>query len=1056
MEKNKKRNFVEWAMHYRQIVILVVTCLVAFGVYSLPEMQKNEFPDFTVRQGIVVAVAPGNTAQEMVEQVTKPLEEYIFTYKEVKKEKTFSKSRDGIVYIQVELNDDLTNKDEFWSKFKHGVSQFKAQLPPNVLAVVVQDDFGDTSALLITMESEDKTYRELDDYMDLLQGRLRRIPAVGRMTVSGMQQEQISVYLDHDRLSKYGLNEQTLALGLMQKGFATSGGRVKDGTMVEPIYVSRSLNTVYDVQEQIVYTDPQGNVVRLKDVARVVREYPDPDSYITNNGRKCLLLSVEMKKGQNIVAMGEEVNKVLDEFQPELPADVTLFRITDQPKVVDDSVSNFLHELIIAIVAVVIVVMLLLPLRVALVAASTIPITIFISLGLFYAFGIELNTVTLAGLIVTLGMIVDNSIVIIDSYLEKLGEGMSRWHASIESTTHFLKSIFSATLAISITFFPFLFTMTGMLNEFVLSFPWAISIVLGVSLLVATLLVPFMQFWFIRKPMEAKVNKAGKKPFNFLDLLQKHYNWLFGKCFAHPKITVAVGAASIVIGAVMLAGLPQRILPVADRNQFAVEIYLPTGTDVDVTAQVADSLEHILRQDPRVVSIASFKGCASPRFQTSYAPQIPGTNYAQFIVNTTGIEDTEALLEEYTPKYTEYFPQARVRFKQLSYSEAVYPIEVRLSGEDLSVVKHDAQTVLEVLKQMPGLLLVQTDFNEPLPAIDIRLKEDGATRLGVTNLGLESTLAMRYGDGLAIANVWEGDYGIPVKLKSERADRALPTEVKDELVPVAAGLADVPLRQVADVVPTWKEGQIVRRNGIYTVTIQADLARGGNAMKMTARVQEVIKDVALSDGVTLTYGGEQEKTDEQMPQIMSGLMLAAAIIFFILLAHFRKISIALLIFSSMTLCVFGTAFGVWIQGVDFSITAILGVVSLMGIIVRNGIIMIDYAEELRATEHMTAEQAIYHSALRRMRPIFLTSAAASMGVIPMILGKSSLWMPMGTGHLLRHADNNAVHPDRPAVPVPAHLPGQHGAARQVGCLGAAIIRVGALPLRGWGYLPLGG
>ena len=682
-----------------------------------------------------------------------------------------------------------------------------------------------------------------------------------------------------------------------------------------------------------------------------------------------------MKKGKNIVAMGDEINKVLDEFQTELPSDVTLFRITDQPKVVDDSVMNFLHELVIAIVAVVIVVMLLLPLRVALVAASTIPITIFISLGLFYAFGIELNTVTLAALIVTLGMIVDNSIVIIDSYLEMLGEGMSRWHASIESTTHFIKSIFSATLAISITFFPFLFTLTGMLNEFVLSFPWAISIVL---------LVPFMQFWFIRKPMAVKKTE-GKKPFNFLELLQKQYDWLFDKCFAHPKITVTVGVVSIVVGAVMLTGLPQRILPVADRNQFAVEIYLPTGTDVDITAQVADSMEHILRQDPRVVSVASFKGCASPRFQTSYAPQIPGTNYAQFIVNTTGVEATDALLDEYTPKYTDYFPGARVRFKQLCYSDAAYPIEVRLSGEDL-----------EVLKQIPELILVQTDFNEPLPAVAVNLKEDEATRLGVTNLGLESTLAMRYGDGLAIANVWEGDYGIPVKLKSEKADRAVPTEVKDELIPVAAGLADVPLRQVADVEPVWKEGQIVRRNGVYTATVQADLVRGQNAMQMIARLQEELKDFPLSPGVTVTYAGEQEKTDEWMPQIIGGLMIAIVIIFFILLAHFRKISIALLIFGSMTLCVFGTAFGVWIQGVDFSITAILGVTALMGIIVRNGIIMIDYAEELRATEHMTASEAIYHSALRRMRPIFLTSAAASMGVIPMILGKSSLWMPMGT------------------------------------------------------------
>lgn len=884
-------------MHYRQIVILVVTCLVAFGVYSLPEMRKNEFPDFTVRQGIVVAVAPGNTAREMVEQVTKPLEEYIFTYKEVKKEKTFSKSRDGIVYIQVELNDDLTNKDEFWSKFKHGVSQFKSELPSNVLALVVQDDFGDTSALLITMESEDKTYRELDDYMDLLQGRLRRIPAVGRMAVSGMQNEQISVYLDHDRLSKYGLSDQTLALSLMQKGFITNGGRVKDGSMVEPIYVSRSLNTVRDVQEQIVYTDPLGNVVRLKDVARVVREYPDPDSYITNNGRKCLLLSVEMKKGQNIVAMGDEINKVLDEFQTELPSDVTLFRITDQPKVVDDSVSNFLHELIIAIVAVVIVVMLLLPLRVALVAASTIPITIFISLGLFYAFGIELNTVTLAGLIVTLGMIVDNSIVIIDSYLEKLGEGCSRWHASIESTTHFLKSIFSATLAISITFFPFLATCTGMIHDFLLSFPWGITIVLATSLLIATMLVPFMQFYFIRKPMEAK-KEEGKKAFSFLDLLQKYYNRLFDCCFRHPIVTVSVGVLSVVIGGWMMGRLPQQLLPAADRNQFAVEIYLPTGTDVDVTAAVADSMEHILRQDPRVVSVASFKGCASPRFQTAYAPQIPGTNYAQFIVNTTGVEATVELLDEYAPKYTDYFPNARVRFKQLSYSDAVYPIEVRLSGEDLDVLKHDAKVIEERLHGMDGLVLVQTDFNEPLPAIAVNLKEDEATRLGVTNLGLESTLAMRYGNGLQIANVWEGDYGIPVTLKSTNADHAQPADLNDELVPVAAGLADVPLRQVADVVPAWKEGQIVRRNGVYTASVQADIARGENAMAMNVRVQNVVNGMQLSPGVRVSYGGEQEANDDKMPMIMNGLALAAAIIFFILLAHFRKVSIAVLMFVS--------------------------------------------------------------------------------------------------------------------------------------------------------------
>lgn len=992
--EKKKRGMVEWAMHYHQIIILVVCCLIALGVYCLPGMKKNEFPDFTIRQGIVVAVAPGLSADEMVEQVTKPLEDYIFTYKEVRKDKTISKTRDGIVYIQVQLNDDLNNKDEFWSKFKHGVSVFKSELPANVLALRVMDDFGDTSALLITMESDDKTYRELSDYMDDLQEQLRRISSVGRMTVSGVLGEQISVYVDDSRLSRYGLNAKTLAATLMQKGFVTSGGRVKDGSTVYPVYVSKSLNTLYDVQQQIVYTDPSGNNIRLKDVARVVKEYAAPDSYITNNGHKCVLLSVEMKKGCNIVAMGQEVNKVIEDFKQELPSDVNIERITDQSKVVDDSVTNFLHELVIAVVAVIIVVMLLLPLRVALIAASTIPITIFISLGMFSMFGIELNTVTLAALIVTLGMIVDNSIVIIDNYLEQIGEGVSRWHASIESTTHFFKSIFSATLAISITFFPFLLTTTGLIKDFVNSFPWAVTLVLFISLLVATLLVPFMQFFFIRKPM--KRPSGDRKSFSFLDMLQTYYNKLLDVCLAHPVVTVVTGVVMVVAGILMISRLPQQLMPFADRNQFAVEISLPTGSGIDRTVAVVDSLEHMMRKDKRVVSITSFKGCASPRFHSSYAPQIAGPEYAQFIVNTTGNEATVDLLDEWAPRVIDCFPEARIRFKQLSYSEAVYPIEVRLSGNDINALKTDAGKVRETLMKMDGPIIVHTDFMEQRPVVDVVMKEDEASRLGVSNFAVESTLAMRYGDGLSVARVWEGDYDIPVKLKSVNADKATPASLEDEQIGVAGGLGDVPLRQVATVVPEWKDGQIVRRNGTYTVTVMADLKRGVNAMEATGRVIEKMDSLKLSPGVSMSFGGDYEDDAEKMPPVMNGLYVAAVVIFFILMMHFRKVSIAFLVFMSMLLCIPGMVAGIMIQGVDFSVTCVLGIVSLMGIIVRNGIIMIDYAEELRSANHLTSSEAIYHSARRRMRPIFLTSAAASMGVIPMILGGSGLWMPMGT------------------------------------------------------------
>lgn len=481
-----------------------------------------------------------------------------------------------------------------------------------------------------------------------------------------------------------------------------------------------------------------------------------------------------------------------------------------------------------------------------------------------------------------------------------------------------------------------------------------------------------------------------------MDVLQKYYNSVLDVCFAHPYVTMGVGLASVVAGVFLMGKLPQKLMPVADRDQFAVEIYLPIGTAIEKTALVSDSVGNILRRDSRVLSVTSFVGCSSPRFHTAYAPQMGGTNYSQLIVNTRGNAETVELLDEYSEKYTNAFPEARVRFKQISFSQSVYPVELRLSGQNLDSLKYVADIYLSLLRSMPEVELAQTNFSEPQTAAKIVLKEDEASRMGINNIQLESILAMRYGDGLPVASVWEGDYKIPVTIKSDNADFADFSDLMDEQIPVMAGLGNVPLRQIADVVPSVENGQIVRRNGVYTITVMSDVRRDVNVTAFTAELKEKISGISLPDGVTLAFGGDDEQDNENMPPILAALAIAAFIIFFILLAHFKRISIALLIFFSMTLCLFGTAVGVLIQGVDFGMTCTLGIISLMGIIVRNGIIMIDYAEELRETEKMCVRDAIYHSARRRMRPIFLTSAAASMGVIPMIIGKSGLWMPMGT------------------------------------------------------------
>ena len=297
---------------------------------------------------------------------------------------------------------------------------------------------------------------------------------------------------------------------------------------------------------------------------------------------------------------------------------------------------------------------------------------------------------------------------------------------------------------------------------------------------------------------------------------------------------------------------------------------------------------------------------------------------------------------------------------------------------------------------MPELILAHTDLNEPLPTAKVMLKEDEAARLGINNALVESVLAMRYGSGIPVASVWNGDYDQKIVLKGMHADQALPADIGNELLPVMGGLAEVPLRQVAEVVPMWQDGQIVRRNGVCSITVSADLRRGENGTEQMNRIASLLPTLGFSPSTTVSPGGDIENNNDYIPPIIFGMFVSVAVILFVLIAHFKQVGLALLIFASIALCVFGAAAGVLIQGIDFGVTCFLGIVALMGIIVRNGIIMIDYAEELRHAEHLCVRDAICQSACRRMRPIFLTSAAASMGVIPMILGGSGLWMPMGT------------------------------------------------------------
>ncbi|TAJ12644.1 efflux RND transporter permease subunit [Marinilabiliaceae bacterium JC017] len=992
---SRKIGIIGNAMRHYKLTILFICVLTLVGVVSLIVMPKQEFPDIVIRQGLVVGVYPGATSAEVEEQLTKPLEEFLFTFKEVKRKFTYSKSRDGVVYIMVMLEDDVTNKDEVWSKIKHGLTLLKPSLPSGVLAVVANDDFGDTSTILLSMESETKTYRELKFYMEELEGKLRRIPAISNLRRYGEQKEQIAVYLQNDKLAAYGLSRKMIATTLFSQGINLSGGSIGDERVDLPLHVAPSYNSEYEVAQQIIYTDAEGNVIRLKDVADIVREYQESDSYVTYNGRKSLILSLEMRAGENVVQFGKDVDDVLNPFKEKMPKDISLARIVDQPQLVNGSVNSFLRDLFLSIVVVIIVMMFLFPFRSAVVSAISIPISIFISIGVMYMCGIPINTVTLAALVVVLGMLVDNSIIVVDAYLERIGQGMSRWNAAIVSSKQYFPSIALATLCISTIFYPVLITATGIIYDFVFFFPFTITITLAVSLAVAMLFTPYAEYLLIRKGLNT--NKSDKG-FNLLGSVQSGYEKIQNVAFRFPKTTIAISIASVFCAVIIMSRMNMRMLPIADRDQFAVEIYLPHGTALDKTGEVCDSLYHILSKDKRIKFVTSFVGSASPRFQATYTPNYPGENYAQFIVNTVSVDATEEVLDEYADKYANYFPEAYVRFKQLDYQVTYTPLEVRFRGDDMASVKRVGEQLVAELQKVEGLTWIHSSFEGAQPYVKTELDLVKASQLGITRMGLATDLALNY-TGLSLGELWEGDYSLPIHLKSGNAgNNSSFNKVADQYVSTGMPTVSVPLRQVATVTPDWQDGQIVRWNGIRTLSVYASMKRGYMEGKMFTAIRKVMDEKIIPqmpDGVEFEYGGAYEIDNEIMPPIVKGILGALCVIFIFLLLNFKKLSISLVALLSLSLSLFGVAAGLLVAGMDIGITCVLGIISLMGIAVRNAIIMFEHAEDLHLKKGFSAKDAAFDAGKRRMLPIFLTSATTAVGVIPMILSGSSLWGPMG-------------------------------------------------------------
>ncbi|WP_300673654.1 efflux RND transporter permease subunit [Desulfoluna sp.] len=989
-------NIIKSSLKNSHIITVISILILILGAEALLTMPRRATPKITVYKGLVVAFYPGATTLQVENQLTRKLERQLFTYGEINQEKTTSKTKDGYVVITVALHEWVKDTEGFWSKLRLSLSQFKKRkLPESVIGPVVDSDFGDTVALLIAIESDKRSYSELKAYLEKVGDALRTVKGTGRINISGFQEEQISVSADSQALSKYGLSLAQLMTVLKTQNAVSFSGNIDTELSSLPIHASGLYNSVEQVKNQQIFVSPQGNFLRVRDVAKVERKMKDPKSKIRINGKESntLILSLQMQPGYNIVTFGQRIQTKLAECIERFPSDIHFTTINNQPEVVSESIGNFIREFFIAVGAVILVTVLLLPIRVASIAAMAIPITIAVTFTLLNLIGIELHEVSLASLIVVLGMVVDDAIVIADNYVEKLDSGETTWDAAWKSASELFVPVLTATLAIVTAFLPLLFFLEGSVGDFIYALPITVLIALLSSFAVAMLITPLLCHTFIKKGLKKDENQ--KKRFNLLDLIQKIYDKTISTAFNHPAMTVIFAVIVVAAGCLLLLDARQKFFPPAERAQFVIEINMARDTKLEVTDAAVKKIEALLSGDSQIKDFASFVGTSPPRVYYSFAPKFPRESYGLLLVNTVSVEAVNDIIRKYQRRADELVPGGRVNMMGFQQGIPVdAPLEVRITGYETEQLKEIARKITTLIKGTEGSKLVHTDCYDSY-YVHLNIDDTIANKLGFTSGIIAGQVAAGF-SGLPVSSMLEGEDSIDIILRLEKDARKDFDDLKNMEIVSPVTRRSIPIREVAGLQPTWQTGQIAHRNGVRTLTVRSFTHEGVLPSTVLKKIRPAIDALELPPGYRIEYGGEYEGKVSTFSQMAAALVVSVVLIYLILLFQFKNSREPFIVMLAIPLTLFGAILGLIITDNPFGFTAFVGLTSLVGIVIRNSIILVDYADELVLKEEMNPRDAAMHAGSRRLRPIFLTSMAAAVGVTPMIVSGSPLWAPLAS------------------------------------------------------------
>ncbi|WP_418320609.1 efflux RND transporter permease subunit [Piscinibacter sakaiensis] len=1001
-------NISRWAIDHPALTRYLLVVLLLLGAAAYFQLGQNEDPPFTFRAMVVRAYWPGATAQQMADQVTDKIERTLQEVPYADKIRSYSKPGETQIIFQVKDSSPPQQMAELWYSVRKKVGDSRGALPAGVIGPFFNDEFGDVYGSIYALSADGFSYAELKRHADDVRQRLLKVKDVRKVEIFGAQDEKLYIEISQLRLAQLGLDLNQVLVQLGQQNAVESAGQITTPSDSVQVRVGGQFNSVDQLRNFAIRAN--GASLKLGDIAEIRRAYVDPPLVkVRHQGREVIALGVSMAAGGDIIALGKALQQTTAAIRNDLPVGIEMEQFQNQSTVVSNSVNEFVKVLLEAVLIVLIVSFVALGLhfkpgsrrftidwRPGLVVGITIPLVLAITFIVMYYWGVGLHKISLGSLIIALGLLVDDAIIAVEMMVRKLEEGYDRLRAATFAYEATAMPMLTGTLITAVGFLPI-----GMARSSVGEYTFAIFAVTAAALLISWLVsvyfVPYLGTLLLKPPPHAVQRSAvaadDNEPHELFDTpFYRRFRTVVDWCVAHRWITIGLTVASLALGLFGMSRVQNQFFPDSSRLEVLVDLWYPEGTSFVANEEVTKRVEQRLIALDEVVSASTWVGSGLPRFALTIDQIFPQTNVSQILLMSRDLAARETLRKRLPELLASEFPEARARAKLLPNGPPVpYPVQFRVIGPHTEQVRGYADQVKAIMRSNPNLRNINDNWNESIKVVRLEIDQAKARSLGVTSQGIAQA-ARTINNGMPVGQYRDGDKLIDIVLRQPHDERDAISDLSNAYVPTASGRS-IPLGQIAKAQLGWEPGVLWREGRDYAATVQADVVDGIQGATVSAQLLPEFAELraAMPPGYRIEVAGAVEESSKGQGSIAAGAPLMLFIMFTLLMLQLQSFSRTVLVFLTGPLGIAGVAGALLLLDRPFGFVALLGVIALMGMIMRNSVILIDQIEQERA-RGVAAWTAIVESAVRRCRPIVLTAAAAVLAMIP--LSRSVFWGPM--------------------------------------------------------------